>query len=91
MVAEVTASQLWFNPSLMGFFFRTQAEETFNELINRVSFDHTETVLEKIENYFTDIDECEETFYSESVDEILEMLDLAEMEEDDDEEDDGDF
>ena len=49
MKAEITMSQLWFNPSILGFFFTTQASETLSNLLDRC--EDSELALDQIEDY----------------------------------------
>lgn len=90
MKAEVTMSQVYHNPkTLMNFFFRTQAEETFEELMSKVT--DTETALNRIDELFDDLDEVEEILYSESMKTIIMCFGLEDLiEDDDDEEEDED-
>lgn len=76
MKTELTMSQVYWNKSLMDFFFRQQAEDTFDELCKSV-VEHIDIVCDTIDEFFESLDECEETFYSESVDDIIEMLGLT--------------
>lgn len=91
MKAEITFSQLWLNNSLMNFFFRTQSEDTLNELFERVV--DTQNAVETIDAYCDandiSLDELEEMFYSESVEDLAEefCIELSEEEEEDDDED----
>lgn len=86
MNAEITFSQLWWNASLMNFFFRNQAEDTLNELVESVE-ESTSDVIDRIDDYYDDLDECEEDFYSGTIPELIEQLGLTPIEKDDDEED----
>lgn len=81
MKAEVTLSQVYYNHSILSFFFRTQAKETFNELFESVQEDDNE-VFDAIENYSDDLDEIEELFYSESISDICEIFGLTLISED---------
>lgn len=85
MKAELTIKQLYYNSSIMNFFFRTQAENTFNELFELVEESQVE-VFEAIESYSDDLDEIEELFYSESIPDLCETfgLKLAENENEND-------
>ena len=76
MKAEITIKQLYFNSSILNFFFRTQAENTFNELFEKVA-ESTEQVFEAIENYSDDLDEVEEMFYNDTIEEICGTLGLT--------------
>ena len=66
MKAEITFNQLWANPSVRKFFFRSQSENTLQQLRFRaVDF---EDAIKQIDNYADkkgcDLDEIEEMFYS---------------------------
>ena len=67
MKAEITFPQLWANPSVRSFFFRTQSENTLVELIDR-AVECSSDVVRRIDEYadenFLDLDEIEEMFYS---------------------------
>ena len=88
MRAEVTMSQLWWNHSLMRFFFRDQAKNTLEEFVHAT--DDVSEVLEKIEDYALendyDLDEIEDIFYNESVRDIADMMGIELNEEDEDDE-----
>ena len=81
MKAELTIKQLYYNSSMMNFFFRTQAENTFNELIEKCTESNDE-IFNAIENYSDDLDDVEEMFYNDSIEEIAEALGLTIEEED---------
>ena len=87
MKAEITFSQVLYNPSLLNFFFRSQAERTLVNLIEKV--DCTQDALEKIEEYANDndydLDAIEEMFYKESVEELAKDFGI-EIEEEEEEE-----
>ena len=84
MKAEITITQLYHNPSVMNFFFRSQAEKTFQELCDRVN---VRELFDAIEEYTDSVDELEELFYNESTAAILEELGLSSDEDNDYEED----
>lgn len=85
MKAELTIKQLYYNSSIMNFFFRTQSENTFNELIEKCTESNDE-IFNAIENYSDDLDEVEEMFYNDSIEEIAEALALTISEEEEEEE-----
>ena len=89
MKAEVTISNIYWNKGLSNFFFRDQAYETLEELIKRSTMSGTDT-LDAIDEATDDmdIDDVEETFYSESVEYCAEEfgIELEEEEEEEDEE-----
>jgi len=76
MKAEITVSNLYQNNSLMSFFFRTQAKESFEELIDAVN-ESNEEIFENIESYSDDLDEIEELFYNESISDLAEIFNLT--------------
>ena len=88
MKAEITFRQVWYNPSILDFFFRSQAERTLEGLISKVA--STTDALEKIEDYANDndldLDAIEEMFYEDSVEELAEEFGI-EIEDEEDEED----
>ena len=84
MKAELTIKQLYYNASIMNFFFRTQAENTFNELIEKCT-ESNDKIFNAIENYSDDLDEVEEMFYNDSIEEIAEALGLTIEEEEEEE------
>lgn len=67
-------SQLWYNSSLMDFFFRRQARATLELLIEEASGYSTTKILNEIDYYADqcglDVDELEEMFYEFSVQEL---------------------
>lgn len=68
MKAEVTISNIYWNSGLRNLFFRDQAYSTLEELVNRSTMSGQDT-LDALEDVTgdMDIDDVEETFYSESV------------------------
>lgn len=74
MTAEITVSQLYWNPSLMNFFFRSQAEDIFNEVMDRVTIDDKKKAFDYFESLFCDVDDMEEYLYDGDVDEIVDEL-----------------
>lgn len=85
MKAEITIKQLYYNSSIMNFFFRTQAENTFNELLEKCT-ESNDKILNAIENYSDDLDDVEEMFYNDDIDEIATELGLTIEEEEEEEE-----
>ena len=85
MKAELTIKQLYYNSSIMNFFFRTQAENTLNELIEKCEESNDE-IFNAIENYSDDLDTIEEMMYNDSIEEIAEALGLTIEEEEEEEE-----
>ena len=86
MKAEITFNQLWCNPSVRGFFFRTQSENTLNDLIERAgnATDVCKAVDDYAERTGEDLDEIEEYFYNDSVEELAERFEI-ELEDSEDE------
>ena len=78
MKAEVTFSELWWNESLMSFFFRKQSIRTLDELMEKVADKqaaiNTIEVHAEINNY--SVDDVEEMFYEYSVEELAEEFGL---------------
>ena len=85
MKAELTISQLHHNGSIMNFFFRTQSENTFNELIEKCTEPYEE-IFNAIENYSDDLDDIEEMFYNDSIEEIANEIGLTIEEEEEENE-----
>lgn len=76
MKTEITIKQLYYNSSIMSFFFRTQAENTLNELLEKCTESNNE-IFDAIENYSDDLDEIEGLFYNKSLEDIAEELRLT--------------
>lgn len=72
MKAEITISQIYHNASLRNFFFRTQAENTFDELCERAN--DLRELFDVIEDLFDDLDDFEEMMYDDSLDEIISYI-----------------
>lgn len=88
MKAEVTISNIYWNEGLSNFFFREQAYKTLEELVTRSTMSGQDT-LDALDEATDDmdIDDVEETFYSESVEYCAEEFDIElEEEEEEDEE-----
>ena len=87
MKAEITFSQLYWNHSLMNYFFRSQSENTLNELLDRA--EDRQTAVSLIDEYsefnYSDLDYLEEDFYNESVETLATMFGIELSEEEDDE------
>lgn len=86
MIANVTISNLYWNKSLMSFFFRSQSQNTLEEVLEKTTL-NPQSAIDALDEYFeeSDIDDVEETFYSESAEFILDMVGMP-YEEDEDEE-----
>ena len=82
MKANLSMSQVWWNKSLLSYFFREQSVETMQDLLNRAKNDW-DSVLRSIDEQTEDeeLDEIEESFYEESVEELAERF-YIELEED---------
>ncbi len=89
MKAEITFSQVWYNPSLLNFFFRSQAKATLEELMNKTT-DSEAVVLGSVEDYancnFLGLDEIEEMFYNDSIEELANEFGIELYEENEDNE-----
>jgi hypothetical protein len=85
MKAEVTISNIYWNNSLSDFFFRDQAYNTLEKLVKRSAMNGQDT-LDALDEATDDmdIDDVEETFYSESVEYCAEEFGI-ELEEEEDE------
>lgn len=73
MKKEITFSNLYWNDGLRRFCFRAQAEDTFNEVTqNIVDGPETERMMgEFLESMFDDVDDLEEYFYNEGIQDII--------------------
>lgn len=80
MNAQLSISDLYYNKSLLNFFFRAQSENEFNNLFDSVEED-TEEVFNAIDSYSDDLDCIEEMFYNDSIEEIISNLGLTAIEE----------
>ena len=79
MKATITLQQLWFNATLLDFFFRQQAKETLEELVKHVGADKSEAEFEDLADrieyaYGGNLDDFEEDCYNLSLDELLYIL-----------------
>lgn len=85
MEAKVTINNIFWNKSLSNYFFREQAYKKLEELVQRSAMDEYDT-LDALNDatYDMDIDDVEETFYSESVEYCADEfgIELEEEEED---------
>lgn len=88
MKAEVTISNIYWNRGLSNFFFRGQAYETLEKLVERSATSGRET-LDTLDDATEDmdIDEVEEMLYSESVEYCADELGI-ELEDEEGEDDD---
>ena len=81
MKAEITFSQVWANPSVRRFFFRSQSEDTLQELADRAV--DWEDAMERIDDLYDDLDEVEEMFYEETIEELAEEFGIELLDADD--------
>ena len=72
MKTEITLKQLYWNPSVLDFFFREQSKKEFENLVN--SANDLESLFNAIEDLFENLDEFEEFLYNDSLEEIQEYL-----------------
>lgn len=85
MKAEITMSQMYWNPSILGFFFTKQAQNTLTKLLDKA--EDRETALEQIDNcadsWDMDADAVGDMFHEMSVEELAKEfeIDLTEGEE----------
>lgn len=86
MKAEVTFSELYWNESLMSFFFREQSIRTLDELLEKVA--DKKAAINAIEVHAEisgySVDDVEEMFYEYSVEELAEEFGLQIESEDED-------
>ena len=73
---SLTVRALYYNHSIMNFFFRTQAENTFEELFNKVD-ESADEVINAIEDYDDDLDTIEEMLYNDSIEDLVEAFGLT--------------
>ena len=78
MRTDVTLKQLYYNNSLLNYFFRTQAQDTFHELLDRAE-DSIDDVLEHLGICFDYmyLDDVEEIFYNDQVQEIADTYGIS--------------
>ena len=72
----LTVRALYYNPSIKGFFFRTQAENTFEELFDKVE-ESADEVINVMEDYSDDLDIIEEMLYNDSIEELADAFGLT--------------
>ena len=86
MKAEVTFSELYWNESLMSFFFREQSIRTLDELMEKVADKMAAINAIEVHAEINDysVDDVEEMFYEYSVEELADEFSL-ELESDDEE------
>ena len=78
MKAEVTFSELWWNESLMSFFFREQSIRTLDELLEKVADKRAAINAIEVHAEISDysVDDVEEMFYEYSVEELADEFGL---------------
>lgn len=71
---KITFSNLYWNDGLRGFRFRSQSEDTFNDVMNQVvgSTETEKMMSEFIESMFDGVDDMEEYFYEQDAENIIE-------------------
>ena len=83
MKAEITMSQLYWNPSILGFFFTKQAQNTLTELLDKA--EDRETALEQIDDHADiwgmDADGIGDMFHDMSVEELATEFEIDMKEE----------
>lgn len=72
MKVSITISRIYCNASLRNFFFRTQAENTFEELCERAN--DLNELFNEIDDLFDDLDEFEEMLYNDDLSEIIDYI-----------------
>lgn len=74
MTKEITFSNLFWDDGLRGFCFRSQSNDTFNEvMVQVVESPETERMMgEFLESMFEDVDDMEEYFYEQDAENIIE-------------------
>lgn len=81
MKVTITLQQLWFNATLLNFFFRTQAIDTLEEIMDFIGARESESrfneLSEAVEGYYSDLEEFEEDCYDLSAQEILDQLEIG--------------
>ena len=73
---SLTVRALYYNSSIKNFFLRSQAENTFDELFDKVE-DSADEVINAMEDYDDDLDTIEEMLYSDSIEELAEAFGLT--------------
>ena len=78
MKAEVTFSELYWNESLMSFFFREQSIRTLDELMEKVADKRDAINSIEVHAEISDysVDDVEEMFYEYTVEELARAFDL---------------
>ena len=73
---SLTVRALYYDHSIMNFFFRGQAENTFEELFNKVE-ESVDEVIDAMEAYDNDLDTIEEMLYNDSIEDLAEAFGLT--------------
>ena len=91
MRIEISFESLYFSSCLYNYFFREQSQYTLEDLIYFAKVDE-QSVLGAIDSYAEqndyDIDDIDEMFYEDSVEEIAKKIGIEINEEEEEEEDD---
>lgn len=87
MNVEITFRDLDNSKNVRGYFWRTQAEETLEELLERSSIGREET-LDSLDaqTSYDDMNDIEESFYTDSVEDLADRFGIELEKEDEDEE-----
>ena len=76
--SDITLSNIWWNGGIRGFFFRDQAVDTLEELVDavggRANPDAFAELESRIESEYNSVEDFEEDCYSSSVEDLLENL-----------------
>ena len=73
---SLTVRALYYNSSIKNFFLRSQAENTFDELFNKVE-ESADDVINAMEDYSDDLDTIEEMLYSDSIEALADAFGLT--------------
>ena len=88
MIIDTTFYFVYNNKSLLDTFFREQSQDTMEELFNRATVGEYDVIC-RIDSYCesncTDVDELDEMFYNDSVEQFAKTFEL-ELEEEEEEE-----
>ena len=76
---SLTVRALYYNSSIKNFFLRSQAENTFEDLFEKVE-DSVEDVINAMEEYCDDLDIIEEMLYNDSIEDLAEAFGLTLLE-----------
>lgn len=83
MKAEITMAQMYWNPSILGFFFTKQAQNTLTKLLDKA--EDRETALEQIDDHADswdmDADAIGDMFHDMTVEELATEFEIDMKEE----------